>query len=227
MLVREDGHGRPRGGPRDLRGRQGAQLARARERGEAAAPRPVARVERRAGVDHVRVLRRLRGPDEAQALPAQAREPEHARAGQAAAPGFDARSRPRAAPGLGRADARERVEAPRARVGAHPQGRQHLRGHARLRARRRDGRGRQRHERRRVEARADRGRLWAAGHRVRRGPEDGPRLCANQIFNPTSMCAYATVSTQSFLQCFENSTRAIDPSKNQPNRLRFDRARDF
>ena len=27
--------------------------------------------------------------------------------------------------------------------------------------------------------------------------------------------------------CFENSTRAIDSSKNQPNRLRFDRAREF
>ena len=52
-------------------------------------------------------------------------------------------------------------------------------------------------------------------------------LCGNQIFNPTSMCAYATVSTRGFLLCFENSTRAIDSSKNQPNRLRFDRARDF
>ena len=47
-------------------------------------------------------------------------------------------------------------------------------------------------------------------------------LCANQIFNPTSMCAYATVSTRGFLLCFENSTRAIDSSKNQPNRLRID-----
>jgi len=52
-------------------------------------------------------------------------------------------------------------------------------------------------------------------------------LCGNQIFNPTSMCAYATVSTRGFLPCFENSTRAIDPSKNQPNRLRCDRAREF
>ena len=49
-------------------------------------------------------------------------------------------------------------------------------------------------------------------------------LCGNQIFNPTSMCAYATVSMQAFR--FENSTRAIDPSKNQPNRLRCDRARE-
>ena len=48
------------------------------------------------------------------------------------------------------------------------------------------------------------------------------RACVGtQIFNPTSMCA-STVSTRGFLPCFENSTRAIDPSKNQPNRLRFD-----
>ena len=45
--------------------------------------------------------------------------------------------------------------------------------------------------------------------------------------NPTSMCAYATLSTQALRPCFENSTRAIDPSKNQPNRLRCDRAREF
>ena len=50
------------------------------------------------------------------------------------------------------------------------------------------------------------------------------RLCGIQIFNTTSMCAYATVSTQALRLCFENSTRAIDSSKNQPNRLRFDRA---
>ena len=52
------------------------------------------------------------------------------------------------------------------------------------------------------------------------------KMCGNQIFNPTSICAYATVSTRGFLMCFENSTRAIDPSKNQPNRLRFDRDRE-
>ena len=52
------------------------------------------------------------------------------------------------------------------------------------------------------------------------------QLCGNQIFNPTSMCAYATVSTQSFLLGFESSTRAIDSSKNQPNRLRCDRDRE-
>ena len=52
-------------------------------------------------------------------------------------------------------------------------------------------------------------------------------LCGNQIFNPTSMCAYATISTRDLPPCFENSTRAIDSSKNQPKRLRFDRAREF
>ena len=56
---------------------------------------------------------------------------------------------------------------------------------------------------------------------------EGKDLCGNQIFNPTSMCAYATVSTRGFLLCFENSMRAIDSSKNQPNRLRFDRDREF
>ena len=40
------------------------------------------------------------------------------------------------------------------------------------------------------------------------------RLCGNQIFNQTSMCAYATVSTRALLPCFENSTRATDSSKN-------------
>jgi hypothetical protein len=52
-------------------------------------------------------------------------------------------------------------------------------------------------------------------------------LCANQIFNPTSMCAYANVLTRALPPCFENSLRAIDSSKHQPNRLRFDRAREF
>ena len=55
---------------------------------------------------------------------------------------------------------------------------------------------------------------------------EGGYLCGIQIFNPTSMCAYATVSTQDLRLCFENSTRAIDSSKNQPNRLRFDRDRE-
>ena len=52
-------------------------------------------------------------------------------------------------------------------------------------------------------------------------------LCANQIFNPTSTCAYSNALTRALPSCFENSTRAIDSSKNQPNRLRFDRAREF
>ena len=58
-----------------------------------------------------------------------------------------------------------------------------------------------------------------------KGVRHRPR--GNQIFSPTSMCAYSTISTQPLQPCFENSTRAIDPSKNQPNRLRFDRARAF
>jgi exportin-2 (importin alpha re-exporter) len=55
----------------------------------------------------------------------------------------------------------------------------------------------------------------------------GARLCRIQIFNSTSICAYATVSTQLLWLGFENLIRAIDSSKNQPNRLRFDRAREF
>ena len=55
----------------------------------------------------------------------------------------------------------------------------------------------------------------------------GAIVCANQIFNPTSMCAYSNVLTRALPPCFENSLRAIDSSKNQPNRLRFDRAREF
>ena len=47
------------------------------------------------------------------------------------------------------------------------------------------------------------------------------------IFHPTSMCAHATASTHALRPCFENSTRAIDSSKTQPNRRRFDRAREF
>ena len=75
-----------------------------------------------------------------------------------------------------------------------------------------------------------------AGPRRRRSALGGPltrrawplwRLCANQIFNPTSICAYSNVLTRSLPPCFENSLRAIDSSKNQPNRLRFDRAREF
>jgi hypothetical protein len=56
-----------------------------------------------------------------------------------------------------------------------------------------------------------------------KGVRHRPR--GNQIFNPTSMRAQLT--TRGFLPCFENSTRIIDPSKNQPNRRRCDRAREF
>ena len=52
------------------------------------------------------------------------------------------------------------------------------------------------------------------------------QLGRNQIFNPTSMWAYSNSSTLALRLCFENSMRAIDPSKNQPNRRRFDRARE-
>ena len=65
----------------------------------------------------------------------------------------------------------------------------------------------------------------ATCERVMRVLRDDPR--GIQIFNPTSMCAHATVSTQPLRPCFENSTRAIDSSKNQPNRRRCDRAREF
>ena len=58
-------------------------------------------------------------------------------------------------------------------------------------------------------------------------PHFGGHLCGNQIFNPTSMFEYSNVLTRVLPLCFENSMRAIDPSKNQPNRLRFDRAREF
>ena len=43
----------------------------------------------------------------------------------------------------------------------------------------------------------------------------------------SSMCAHATVSTRGFLPCFENSMRAIDSSKHQPNRRRCDRDGEF
>jgi len=74
---------------------------------------------------------------------------------------------------------------------------------------------------------------WAPVAPVARGDVDDDQwdhrdyLCANQIFNPTSMCAYSNVLTRALPPCFENSLRAIDSSKNQPNRLRCDRAREF
>ena len=44
-------------------------------------------------------------------------------------------------------------------------------------------------------------------------------LCGFQSFGPTSMCAYSNGLDPALWSCFENSTRAIDSSKNQPNRL--------
>jgi glutamate-1-semialdehyde 2,1-aminomutase len=57
-------------------------------------------------------------------------------------------------------------------------------------------------------------------------PLQGLNLRGTRIFNPTSMCAYATVSMRALRPCFENSTRAIDSSKSQPNRLRCGRDRE-
>ena len=56
---------------------------------------------------------------------------------------------------------------------------------------------------------------------------ESDELCGNQIFNPTSMCAQSNGLDQSLQLRFENSTRAIDSSKNQPNRLRIGRDREF
>ena len=50
---------------------------------------------------------------------------------------------------------------------------------------------------------------------------------ANHISNSNSTRAYSNGSTRALPPCFETSMRAIDPSKNQPNRLRCDRAREF
>jgi hypothetical protein len=55
----------------------------------------------------------------------------------------------------------------------------------------------------------------------------GDRPRGTQIFNPSSMCAYSNALPRAHALCFENSTRAIASSKNQPNRLRCDRAREF
>ena len=69
--------------------------------------------------------------------------------------------------------------------------------------------------------------LGAAGDGVfgggRERVELGAVLCRIQIFNTTSMCAYATALTRALRRCFENSRRAIDSPKDQPNRLRCDR----
>ena len=49
----------------------------------------------------------------------------------------------------------------------------------------------------------------------------------HQIFNPTSMCAYSTVSMRFLVRSVESSMRENDPSKNQPKRRRFDGAREL
>ena len=45
------------------------------------------------------------------------------------------------------------------------------------------------------------------------------QLCGFRSFNPTSMCAYSNDLDRTLWSYFENSTRAIDSPKNQPNRL--------
>ena len=67
------------------------------------------------------------------------------------------------------------------------------------------------------------GDAWQRRDEAERQDERERGLCGNQIFKPTSMCAYAIVLTRALRLCFENSTTAIDSSKNQPNRLRIDR----
>ena len=53
--------------------------------------------------------------------------------------------------------------------------------------------------------------------------EPGPKSNRQPDFDVSD----ATVSTRDLLLCFENSTIAIDSSKNQPNRFRIDRGREF
>ena len=45
-----------------------------------------------------------------------------------------------------------------------------------------------------------------------------------ELFDPTSVCAGVR---RTLRPCFENSTRAIDPSESRPNRRRRDRDRAF
>jgi hypothetical protein len=49
---------------------------------------------------------------------------------------------------------------------------------------------------------------------------------ARRVEIKSSTCMLLTGSDQTLRPCFENSTRAIDSSKNQPNRLRIDRDRE-
>ena len=70
-------------------------------------------------------------------------------------------------------------------------------------------------------------RLDAARAEDVRGDRELAPARKNQTFHPTATCAYSNGWDHSLSPCFENSTRAIDPSKNQPNRRRCDRAREF
>ena len=118
-----------------------------------------------------------------------------------------------------RRERRRRAELPRARAGRRRQGRRLPLPEGALEA---QVRGRGGPVRRAAQRRGPVPRARRASEPRRRGDPRGRR-----IFNPTSMRAYATVSTQALRPGFENSTRAIDPSKDQPNRLRCDRAREF
>ena len=54
-----------------------------------------------------------------------------------------------------------------------------------------------------------------------------PAPRGDQTFNPTSTCAESNGVDRTLRPCFEGLTRENDSSKNQPNRLRCDRAREF
>ena len=80
----------------------------------------------------------------------------------------------------------------------------------------------------------DAGRVWSLGcgddGRLGRGPDRDPApavVCVRIKSSTRLQCAHnRTVLTRAHRLCFENSMRAIDPSKNQENRLRCDRARE-
>ena len=65
----------------------------------------------------------------------------------------------------------------------------------------------------------ERFRAGEAAVREVRGRDEGRHLRGFQSFNPTSMCAYSNDLDRTLWPYFENSTRAIDSPKNQPNRL--------
>ena len=86
--------------------------------------------------------------------------------------------------------------------------------------------------RRRADGTGPHGRREAVEARGRRRGVEQVRLRRAQ-HHPRRVAACVEIKssnrarTRASPPCFENSTRAIDSSKNQPNRLRFDRARDF